>query len=162
MASPSETTSTWGGLIEMPQHQVIQAALLGVGMGLVAWLIDLLVHHLVLVPLFCGDPSNVVCLNQVGIAGNIATIIVAFIGLMGLVRFSIYRPLVIVLATAVSLWGIGLWTAHLAWYETLAWFVLLYALCYVAFAWLVRPRSFVPMIILVALAVAFIRWLPTL
>ena len=161
MASTSETTSTWGGLIEMPQNQVIQAVLLGVGMGFVAWLAGLIVRHIVLVPLFCGDPASIVCVNQVDVAANIAAIVVVFIGMMGLVRLSMYRPLIIVLATAVSLWGIGTWTAHLTWYEALAWFVLLYALCYLAFAWLVRPRSFAPMIVLVALAVALIRLLPT-
>jgi hypothetical protein len=146
----------------MPQHQVIQAALLGVGIGFAAWLLDLIVRHIVLVPLFCGNPSSTVCVNQVDVAGNVATIIVIFVGMMGLVRFSIYRPLIIVLATAISLWGIGSWTGHLAWYETLAWFVLLYALCYVAFAWLVRPRLFLPMIMLVTIAILFIRLLPIL
>lgn len=162
MAKTSETTGTWGGLIEMPQQQLLQAALLGAGMGLVAWVLGLLVRHIVLVPLFCGDPGNVVCLNQSDVAANVAAIIVVFVGLMGLVRLSVYRPLIIVLATAASLWGIGMWTAHLAWFETAIWFALLYALCYEAYAWLVRPRSFVPMIVLVVIAVILVRLLPTL
>lgn len=160
MADTTETSSAWGGLIEMPQHQVIQVALLGIGLGVGAWILGMLVKTIVLVPLFCGDPSSSICINDKDVAGNVATVIVAFIGLMGLVRLSAFRPLVIALAVLVCLWGIGGWTTGLQWYEALAWSIALYTLCYVAFAWLVRPRTFAPTLILVIVAVALIRYLP--
>lgn len=162
MADASDTTSRWGGLIEMPQHQAIQVVLLGIGLGFAAWILKLLIKQVVMVPLFCGDPGSAACVSAPDTAANVTGVIIAVIGLMGLVRLSVYRPLLIVLAVLVSLWGIGGWTMKLEWYEQLAWFVLLYALCYVVFAWLVRPRSFVPTIMLVIVAIILIRWLPTL
>lgn len=158
----SDTRSAMGGLIEMPQHQVIQVVLLGIGLGVAAWLLGGVVNHIVLTPLFCGDPQNNICVGVTDISNNIAAIIVAFAGIMGLVRLSVYRPLLIALAVLVSFWGVGSWTNGLQWYESLAWFIVLYTLGYLAFAWLVRPRSFAPMAVMVILAVVLIRWLPML
>lgn len=162
MAKTVDTTSTRGGLIEMSQHQAVQIVLLGIGLGVGAWLLSELIRRVILVPLFCGDPSSIVCANAPDFGANTAAIIVVIAGLMGLVRLSVYRPLLIALAVLVSLWGLGAWTSPLAWYESLAWFVILYALCYIAFAWLVRPQSFMPTIVAVVVAVVLIRWLPLL
>lgn len=147
----------WGGLIEMPQQHLAQIAMLGLALGAAAWLLALLVKQVVLEPLFCGDPTNGACISATDTAANVSAIIVAFIGLLGLVRLSVYRPLLIVLAVLVSLWGIGSWTSGMEWYESLAWFIVLYTLCYLAFSWLVRPRSFVPTIILVVVGVVLVR-----
>ncbi len=162
MAESSETTSTWGGLIEMPQHQVMQVTVLGLAVGAAAWIAGVLVKHAILIPLFCGDPKSALCVNDTLTADNIAAVVIAIVGLMGLVRLSVYRPLLIVLAAVISLWGLGSWAANLEWYEALAWFIVLYALAYIAFAWLVRPRSFPVMIVIVAVAVALVRLLPLL
>ena len=162
MANGTDKTGIRGGLIEMSQRQVVQIVLLGLGLGVVAWVLSELVRRVILVPLFCGDPASGVCVNAPDFAANIALIIAAVAGLMGLVRLSVYRPLLIILAVLVSLWGLGAWTASLGWYESLAWFVILYALCYIAFAWLVRPQSFVPTVVSLVVAVILIRWLPLL
>ena len=162
MADTSNSTGTWGGLIEMPQHQVMQVTIFGLVLGAAAWIIGLLVKHLIIIPLFCGDPSTSVCVNDAMTSDNVAAVVVAIVGLMGLVRLSVYRPLIIVLAVLASLWGIGSWTAGLVWYDAVVCFVVLYALAILAFTWLVRPRSFAPMIVMVVIAVVLLRWLPML
>lgn len=158
----SESSELFGGLIEMPQQQVIQIALFGAVLGVAAWVLALLVRQVILVPLFCGDPASGACVSATGTATTIAGLLTGIIGLLGLVRLSVYRPLLIVLAAVIALWGIGAWTAQLPWYEALSWSVILYALTYLAFSWLVRPRLFAPAVILVVVAVALIRWLPLL
>lgn len=140
----------------------MQVAVLGLVLGAAAWVIGLLVKHVIVMPLFCGDPANSICINSSMTSDNVAAVVVAIVGLMGLVRLSIYRPLLIVLAVLVSLWGIGAWANGLQWYEALAWFIVLYALAVLAFSWLVRPRAFAPMIVMVVIAVVLLRWLPTL
>ena len=146
----------------MSQHQAVQIVLLGIGLGVGAWVLSELIRRVILVPLFCGDPNSMVCVNSHDFSANSAAIIAVVAGLMGLVRLSVYRPLLIVIAALVSLWGLGAWTTSLSWYESLAWFVILYALCYFAFAWLVRLQSFVPTIVALVVAVLLIRWLPLL
>ncbi len=157
-----ESSNRWGGLIDLRAQQIVQIALLGITLGAVMWLATQLVRQVVLVPLFCGDPTNGMCLSATDTAGVIATVVAAVVGLMGLVRLSVYRPLLIVIASAVCLWGLSGWTAGLPWFEALAWTVILYAICYIAFAWLVRPRAFVPVVIIVVIVVALARLLPVL
>ena len=146
----------------MPRQHVMRIVLLGVGLGIVGFLLSLVVRDVVLAPVFCESVAVEKCNGVANSAGNIVSVIVAIVGLLGLVRLSVYRPLLVVLAVAISFWNIGSWTAQLPWYEALSWWVLLYALGYTAFAWLVRPRAFLPTLLIVVIAVILIRWLPVL
>jgi hypothetical protein len=158
----SDSSNRWGGLIELGTQQLIQIALLGVGLGAAYWLLTQIIRQVILVPLLCGDPSTSACLGASDTSGAIATVVVAIVGVLGLVRLSVYRPLIIVVAAAISLWGLSSWVAGLQWFEGLAAAVILYAVSYVTFSWLVRPRAFAPAMIIVAVVVILARWLPTL
>ncbi|MDB5176823.1 MAG: rane protein of unknown function [Candidatus Saccharibacteria bacterium] len=158
----STTTNRWGGFIELGAQQLIQVAIFGVGVGAGAWILTLLIRQVILNPLLCSDATSSACISAPDTAGAIAAVVVAIIGVLGLVRLSIYRPLIIVLAVAICLWGLNGWVAGLPWFEGLAWSVLLYALAYVTFSWLVRPRAFLPAIIIVIVVVVLARLLPTL
>lgn len=146
----------------MPQQHVIRIMLLGVGLGVVGFLLSFIIRDVILVPVFCGNVPISKCSGVADNAANIANVIVAIAGLLGLVRLSVYRPLLIVLAVVLSFWGLGGLMTNLSWFEALSWWVLLYAIGYTAFAWLVRPRAFAPTLLIVVLAVILIRWLPTL
>lgn len=147
-------------LIDLSPQALIQVALLGTGIGLLYWLITILVRQVVFVPLFCGDPASSMCVGATGGAGVVALIAVAIIGLLGLVRLAVYRPLLIVLATTISLWGIANWTASMFWLEGVAWTIVLFAFCYTVFTWLVRPRAFgiaIGMVVIVVLLARLIQ-----
>jgi hypothetical protein len=107
-------------------------------------------------PVMCGSGLNS-CSGAIDMAGAIATVLGGVVGLLGLVRLSVYRPLLIVLAAAACLWGLSSWVGNLAWFEALSWSVLLYGFAYTAFAWLVRPRPFVPVVIIVIVVVFLAR-----
>lgn len=139
----SGSSDTTPSLIDLNQQAILQVALLGAGLGLFSWVVTMLVRQIIFVPLFCGDPANGACVEATGGAGVVALIITAIVGLLGLVRLAIYRPLLVSLATAISLWSLGSWISGMFWLEAIAWSVILYALSYVLFTWLVRPRSFV-------------------
>lgn len=158
----SESSNRWGELIELQTQQLIQIGLLGALLGLGAWILAGLIRMVIFVPLFCGDPTNSVCVAATDVSGAIATVVVAIAGVLGLVRISVFRPLLIAVASAICLLGLSSWVAPLLWFEAVAWSVLLYALCYVLFAWLVRPRPFVPAIIIVVIVVLLARIIPTL
>lgn len=129
-------------LIDLSPQTLIQVAVLGAGLGALSWVLTALIRQVVFVPLFCGDPSSSMCVGATGGAGVIALIITMIAGLLGLVRLGVYRPLLVVLAAGISLWGLAGWTAELFWVEALLWSVLLHLFIYAAFTWLVRPRSF--------------------
>jgi hypothetical protein len=144
-------------LIELQPQQLIQIAFSGAVVGVVAWLMTLLVRQVVLVPLFCGDPASGACVGATDVAGYVATIIAGVVGLMGLVRIGAFRPLLIVIAAAISLWGMSSWASGMFWFTSLAWFVILYALTYTAFAWFARIRPFVPALVVVVVIVLLTR-----
>lgn len=144
-------------LIELAPQALLQVALLGAGLGILYWLLTLIIRQIVFVPLFCGDPTSSACVGATGSAGVIALIITSIAGLLGLVRLAIYRPLLVALAAAVSLWGLAAWTANMYWFEAIAWTIVLFALCYVVFTWFVRPRSFPFALVLVIVTIVLIR-----
>lgn len=138
----SGTGGSAQSLIDLRWQSLVQVGLFGAGLGLLSWLLTILVKQIIFVPLFCGDPTNAACVGATGSAGVLALIVAGIVGLLGLVRLGVYRPLLVALAAAVSLWGVALWTGEMEWYEAAAWSVLLYALVYVVYTWLVRPRTF--------------------
>lgn len=153
----SNSASSTQAFIELRPQTLVQVALLGAGLGLLSWLMTIVVRQVIFVPLFCGDPTNAACVGATGSAGVLALIVTGIVGLLGLVRLGVYRPLLVALAAAVSLWGIALWTGGLQWFEAAAWSVVLYALVYAVYAWLVRPRSFAFALVLVIVVAVLSR-----
>lgn len=154
----SDSLNRRDNLIELNTNQLIQVALLGAIVGLVVWLLSLFLGQLVLTPVMCGD-GNTECKAAVDVGGGIASIVAGLAGLLGLVRLSVFRPLLIVLVAVISLWGLSSWISGLVWFEALSWSILLYGFAYAAFAWLVRPRPFLPVVIIVLFVVLLIRLL---
>lgn len=150
----SDNTQT---LIELRPQALVQVALLGAGLGILYLLLTLLLRQVIFVPLFCGDPANSMCVGATGGAGVIALVLTSIAGLLGLVRLAIYRPLLVAIAVAVSLWGLSAWTSNMYWVEATMWTVALFALCYTVFTWMVRPRSFPLALALVVITIVLIR-----
>jgi hypothetical protein len=154
---PSVSANRWDGLIELQPQQLVQVAFLGAIAGAIAWVLTSLIYHAIMVPLYCSNASSVACGGSLGVAGGIAAVLAGIAGLLGLVRLSVFRPLLIVLGAVITLWGLSSWVGGLPWYQELAWSIMLTGLTYTAFAWLVRPRSFVVAAIIVFVAVVVAR-----
>lgn len=145
-------TDTNSKLIDMRLDVLVRVALLGIGLGIVTWTVSTLLGRFVVGPLMCvGEAPGVVCGGAETLAGNIALVLAAIAGVLGLVRLGIYRPMLVAIAVAVCLWNLSSLLSGLVWYEAIAWTSLLYMVGYVAFSWLVRPRNFV--LVLIALLV---------
>lgn len=147
--------------IDMRPNTFVQVMLLGVGVGLAAWLLTTAIDHLIVRALVCGGAS-VACGGASAIAGNVSLILVSIAGLLGLIRLGTYRPLLVVIASAVILWGLANVTFGMMWYESLAWTMLLFGITYATLSWLVRPRLFFWAIVLIIAVVAAARLLPVL
>jgi hypothetical protein len=126
-----------------------QIALTGAAVGALYFIMTYLVGHFLIEPLYCGSNLNVVnCSNSTSISGNIATIIIAAVGLGIMVSLRVVRPIIVAVATGLLLWGLSVWTAGLGWGEIVAWCALLYGLSYVTFAWICRYNQTMPIIII--------------
>jgi hypothetical protein len=159
--TPPREVTTNQNLIDIRPNTMVQVALLGIVLGGLSWLISALIDRFIAGALLCGS-NGPTCESSTLVAGNAAIVLVAIGGLLGLVRLGIYRPLLVVIAAAIVLWGISGFTLGMQWYEAMAWTVLFTAIVYTAFAWLVRPRFFLFAIILVLIVVVLARLLPVL
>jgi hypothetical protein len=125
-----------------------QIALTGAAVGALYFILTYLIGHFVIESLYCGTNINVQnCTNSTSIAGNIATVLAGTVGLGVLISLRVLRPIIVVVATALLLWGLSVWTAGLSWGEVVLSSAVLYALSYVLFSWICRYNQTMPIII---------------
>jgi len=130
----------------------------GAGVGLAYWVTTILLGRYVVEPLACRDVATAAaCVGSLGLAGKIASVILATIALLFMIRLSLFRPIIIAVAAAVLLWDLSVWTTGLFWAEALAWSVVLYALSYALFGWVARQFSLIIAIIIAAVLAIGIR-----
>lgn len=149
-------------IIDQDARGMMKIAVIGAVLGVLVWGLALLLERFVLKAMFCGESAGSACENITAISGNIAAVIVAIIGLVGLVQARVFRPLLIVLGAAISLWGMAAWLSPLSMVEQVIWSAILYALMYALYAWVARVRNAVVMLILCVLVVLATRLVPTL
>ena len=118
-----------------------QVVIIGAVVGAFSWMLAHVFGLYVLKPASCtGEALACAASSQPAII--IATLIAACIGLFGLVKLQIFRPLLIVIAATASLWGVVSFVTALPWYASLASVTLFYALAYTTFMWVARIRAF--------------------
>ena len=123
-------------------NSVWRVALIGITFGVLYWCLTALILNIA---------------KSIDIAGNIATILVATVGIVVMLNMFIARPLLVALASAVALWGLALMTDGLVWYEIIIWSALLYGLSYTVFSWIASYKKTVPAVVAVIVVVAIIR-----
>lgn len=117
-------------------------AIIGAFAGLLFWLITTFISR------FTSSQT---------IPGDVATILVATLATIVMVRFHMIRPLLVALAVAVSLWGLGSWIRGMALIEEVIWCIGLYLVGYTLFTRLVRYAKLVPVLIAIVLVVVAVR-----
>lgn len=95
--------------------------------------------------------------TSVDIASNVATILIATIGVILMAANRLPRPLLITVSSAVLLWDLAGWLTGLSWLESILYSVLLYVLSYVMFSWFARYSRTVPVLVFTVIAVIIIR-----
>lgn len=156
----ADLPSTSSPLVSITIRQLVFVLLIGLFVGVVMWGLTELINGYVLAPIFCRDGKGSACASLPRYSEAAAVVLASGIGLFGLVRLGIFRPLLVALASAVSLWGIvGYTSGFFPWYYVLASSALLYALAYGAYMWLTRIRLFWVAVILILILVVALRLL---
>jgi len=101
-------------------------------------------------------------IGKINVAGNISTILVATICTVIMLNFRMARPLLVALASAVSLWGLVRLTNGLEWFEVVSWDILLYVLSLLLFCWITRYKRILPVLVAIIVIVAIVRLTITL
>lgn len=121
---------------------VIQSFFIGLVVGFLVMASNLGLQAYALEPLFCQGTNQQYCDNVPLISIVLMTIVFHFIGLVALVRIGIIRPLLVVLATIVTLYGVHMWTQGLPWWGAILYAALLSGLAYLYFSWINRATQF--------------------
>lgn len=146
-SSPDIPTST---------TEVARVLLVGASVGLLVALLTELVSRFFIEPVFCRSADSfAICANGGTIAYNATLVIVSMIAVGALVKLNVFRPLLVALGAAASLWGMNRYIGGLPVLEYGFWMVLLFALAYLLFFWLMRARNFVvSLVALIAVVIA--------
>lgn len=130
----------------------------GAGLGLLWWIFTVVIKNYIIEPIACRDLSTAAaCVDSLGVAGAIATVLVALIGAFVLVRTLQPRPIIIAAGVAILLWSLGYYVNGLDWYEAVLWGILLYALSYVLLGLIARIVWLPAAIITAAVVILVIR-----
>ncbi len=145
--------------VAQEQRSVIGAAITGLFVGIVGWLVSMAIQAWIIEPIFCRSAQTFnVCSNGGTIAWTVALIIVSIVGLLSLVRTGVFRPLLVVLATLIALWGVSAWLGPLTWWQALLWHGVLFALAYSLFAWVARIQSFLLSLVVTIVLIIIARF----
>ena len=146
----------------MSTTQLIQVAVFGLLTGLIIWGLTYALENYILRSLLCQQNQIVSCGTVAQYSEAIATILGGAAGLFALVKLQVFRPLLVVLAAMIGLWGlVGILGEH-AWYITALSCGALYMLVYLLFTWLTRLRIFWIVIVLLLILVVAIRLILTI
>lgn len=141
--------NTTKAYIAPDRRSVVGTLLTGLVVGLVGWLLSLAIQMWIIEPIFCRSPQTfAVCANGGTIGWAIAMIIASVASLLSLVRSGVFRPLLVVLASIIALWGASAWLGPLPWWQGILWHGALFALAYVLFAWVARLTNFLLAVII--------------
>lgn len=143
-------------LVDMTLGTLLGVLILGAVVGALVMGASVLLEQYFVTAVFCRSADSfALCADGGSLAYNIATVLVGIVGAVGLVKMSVYRPLLVVIAAAATLWSANMWLGVLPWPEMLAWLAGLYAITYVLYAWVLRITNFVlAFAILVVLIIA--------
>ena len=126
--------------------------LTGLAVGVMTWLVMLGLSQFVLTPIFCRSTDTSYCMQVPTISFWIATVAGQLVGLLGLIKLGVFRPLLVVLASIITLIGVHIWIAAFPWWEAALYTGGLFALVYALYAWINRLSSF-PVALAVTVAV---------
>lgn len=146
-------------VVSARRDELVRTLLTGVGVGVIVALLAYLLQQLVFAPLLCGEAGTGTCVNVSSYSSGVAMLVGALAGLISLTTMQVYRPLLIVLASTVSLWGYHTLVAGMTWYWTVLVAAVLFALAYALFAWLARIRSFVFAVVVVVVMTLLVRFM---
>jgi hypothetical protein len=144
-----------GFAVAMSNRDLVSILVLGGIVGLLLSGLGLVLNRYVFDVFFCQNGTGGQCANATAFAEGAATVIASIFGLIGLIRLRAYRPLLIVLASAISLWGLAQLTWGAKWYLSVVIAVVMYLLAYGLFAWVARVRKFwIALVLTIILVIA--------
>ncbi len=143
--------------VSLTSRDIVSTFVAGMIVGILYVGATYLLNTYVFSNVLCRAQASVDCSQAPGYAMIVASVLSGLIGIGLLVRLRIYRPLLVALASLVSLWGLGTLLLGLQWYIAILIAALLFGLCYAVFTWFMRIRSFLMALVVVIILIVVLR-----
>ena len=140
----NETASeTRSNLVPMTWRELARIGAIGAVIGALSVGLYVLFYTYIFQAVLCRDQANTACGQAATYAAITTAFIASFVAVVVLAHIRVYRPLLIILAAILALWGIQSIVVVLPWYWALVGMIAVGALAYSLFAWIARIRSFI-------------------
>lgn len=146
-------------LVVMSIRDLIGTIITGLVVGVVTLGAAIVLNRFVFSAVLCRTSTEGDCVNAPSYAVVVAVVLGVIVGTVALARLRVYRPIIVVIATAITLWGIYGLLLGVSWYWALVVGGLLHAIAYGMFAWVVRLRSFILALIITVVLIVGLRLL---
>jgi hypothetical protein len=144
-------------LVVMSIKKLLFIIAIGILAGAIIWGLAYLLDTYVYKAILCNGKDAVQCISSSRYATTTAVIIGAAVGLFGLVRLHVFRPLLIVISTLVSLWGLISLATSFDWYIQAIVVAAMYGFAFGVFGWLARIRRFYIALVAIVVVVVVTR-----
>lgn len=144
-------------VVSMSNSELINILIIGGIAGLLVWGLGFLLNRFVFDAYLCQNEVSNQCAYAKNYAAGLAALIVSFGALGALVRFRVYRPLLVLIAAVLSTWGVVQLSWNFTWYLGVLVAILMYALAFGAFSWVARIRDFWITLIVAVVLVLIVR-----
>jgi hypothetical protein len=151
--------------ISMTKFEALQVFGLGLMVGFLVKVLGIAFSRFFIEPVFCraGADTWGLCANGDLAGMHIATVVMVFVATVIMVRMNVFRPLLVAVASAATLWGFTGYTSGVTTYasvlEQTLWLMTLYGLTYVLYFWVLRLRNFAVSLIVIILLILGLRFL---
>lgn len=142
----------------MTWRSLVAIGLIGLLVGVVTYALNLVLLNYVFEPILCRESMSITsCDSKDAFASAVAIILGSIVGLVFLVRERVYRPLLVILAVGLALWGLFGFVAAMPWLLGTVVVALSFAVAFMLFAWVVQPASLILSLVFITLAVVAVR-----
>ena len=142
--------------------ELLRVAVLGIIVGITIPLFAWLMQKYFVNPIFCRQTAVDICAAADATTYYVSTVVMAVIAIALMANWQVFRPLLIAVAAAATLWGAQRYVPEVVAKSGIEYYALsagLYGMLYVLFYWLMRLRSFALSILLTVFAVVVLRWI---
>lgn len=144
-------------IIDMIPTDLVSVILLGALVGLLVLGFGAFLDRVIFTAYLCQDPTSSQCMNAKSYAEFIAVLAGSVAGLVGLIALRVYRPLLVVIVSMISLWGLMQTSWNLSIFASLLATTILYGAAFGFYSWIARIRIFWVTLVIMIVAVIAIR-----
>lgn len=152
-----EQTVKISPFVSLTTRDIISTFVAGLIVGLLYVAATYLLNKYVFGNVLCRAQASADCAQAPSYSMIVASVFSGIAGIAMLVRLRIYRPLLVVAASLISLWGIGTLLLNIPLYAALLIGAVLFGMSYAVFTWFIRIRSFILALVAVVILIVVLR-----